>query len=79
MISILVLFSVGLITDILWTKTVAQVTQQRPLHASIYALALNIVTLGSAWAVIQTQSVPNLLAFSVGGAFGTALGVRKKK
>jgi uncharacterized protein YebE (UPF0316 family) len=74
-----ILFIVGLITDILWTKTITQVTQQRPLRASIYALALNIVTLGSAWAIIQTNSVANLLAFSVGGAFGTALGVRKKK
>jgi uncharacterized protein YebE (UPF0316 family) len=75
---IAILFVVGLITDILWCRTVAAVAQHHPITAAFYALVLNIVTLGSAWAVIQTQSVQNLLAFSVGGALGTALGVRKR-
>jgi len=74
--NLLVLFILGLVTDILWCALTKAVNQRRAVKSATFSMGLEGLKLATAWIVIRSDSLPCALAFMLGCGIGTYFSAR---
>lgn len=69
--SLFLLFTFGLLTDILWCKSVQTSARFLRGQATFYTVLLTGIQLLANWEIIKTNSIPLFLAYIGGCAVGT--------
>lgn len=73
---ILLLFIMGIVIDVFYTLLVAAIADGRAVLSALCQFIFTVLVIGATWEVVRSESVPELLAYAVGGAVGTWLVVR---
>jgi len=76
--NILILFLLGLATDILWVGLTKAVADRAAARATIMSVSLEGFKLATAWIVITNDSLASAASFLVGCAIGTYFSTRYK-
>ena len=67
----IILFIMGIITDIIYTMTIKFISQNKKCGAIIGNMLISLIGLVSTWIVINDQSWIDILAFITGCGIGT--------
>lgn len=73
---IVILFLAGVVIDVFYTLLVTMIAEGKALLAALWQFIFTVLVIGATWEVVRSESVPELLAYAAGGAFGTWLVVR---
>jgi FtsH-binding integral membrane protein len=79
MVGPIVMFLVGLVSSVFWSRAVQAVSRREPLAAGLWVTVLDAITIGSTWYVVEVKSIPSLLVYAIGGGLGTAIGLVRRR
>ena len=73
---LLLLAGAGILVDVLWSLLVVAIDRGWAFRAALAQLLFTLVAVGATVSVVETRSLPDLIAYGVGGGLGTYLVVR---
>ena len=72
----LLLFLLGLLTDISWIQTILHSSKGNPKQAAVWTMVLTMIGVSSSWMVITEQDIVGAIFYTAGCGLGAYICVK---